>query len=72
MIRCVFNFLNFQLKIIKIQAINVIESPRLKKIFLLLRQELKESDIPGRTTMTKKIEEAFQDRLKMLEEEMAV
>jgi hypothetical protein len=44
----------------------------LKKIFLLLRQELKESDIPGRTTTRKKIEMAYQDRLKKLEEEMAV
>jgi hypothetical protein len=44
----------------------------LKKIFLLLRQELKESDIPGRTTMRKEIEKAFQDHLKNLEEEMAV
>jgi hypothetical protein len=44
----------------------------LKKIFLLLRQDLKESDIPGRTTMRKEIEKAFQDHLKKLEEEMAV
>jgi hypothetical protein len=44
----------------------------LKKIFLLLRQELKESDIPGRTTIHKKIEKAYQDYLKQLEEEMAV
>ncbi|KAF8815028.1 hypothetical protein BYT27DRAFT_7080879, partial [Phlegmacium glaucopus] len=32
-------------------SLNIIESPQLKKIFLLLRQELKESDIPGRTTI---------------------
>jgi hypothetical protein len=44
----------------------------LKKIFLLLRQELKESDIPGRTTIRKKIEQAYQDHLKKLEEDMAV
>jgi hypothetical protein len=44
----------------------------LKKIFLLLRQELKESDIPGRTTLRKKVEKAYQDYLKKLEEEMAV
>jgi hypothetical protein len=58
--------------IIRIQSINVVESPRLKKIFLLLRQELKESDIPGRTTTRKKIAKAYQDSLKKLEEEMAV
>ena len=40
--------------------------------FLLLRQELKESDIPGRTTMRNKVEKQLQDCLKKLEEEMAV
>ena len=54
------------------QSINVIESPRLRKIFLLLRQELKESDIPGRTTIRNRIEKAYEDYLKQLEEEMAV
>ncbi|KAF8814043.1 hypothetical protein BYT27DRAFT_7219956 [Phlegmacium glaucopus] len=54
------------------QSINVIESPRLKKHFLLLRQELKESDIPGRTTIHKRIEQVYQDYLKQLEEEMTV
>ena len=54
------------------QSINVIESPQLRKIFLLLRQELKESDIPGRTTIRNRIEKAYEDYLKQLEEEMAV
>ena len=54
------------------QSINVIESPRLRKIFLLLRQELKESDIPGRTMIRSRIEKAYEDYLKQLEEEMAV
>jgi DNA-binding protein Fis len=54
------------------QSINVIESPRLRKIFLLLRQELKESDIPGRTMIRNRIEKAYEDYLKQLEEEMAV
>jgi hypothetical protein len=44
----------------------------LKKVFLLLRQELKESDIPGRTTLRTKIDKAYQDYLKKLKEEMAV
>jgi hypothetical protein len=39
---------------------------------LLLRQELKESDIPGRTTIRNRIEKAYQDYLKELEAEMAV
>jgi hypothetical protein len=56
----------------QIQPINIVESPWLKKIFLLLRQELKESDIPGHTTIRKRIEKVYQDYLKQLEEEMAV
>ena len=56
----------------QIQSINIVESPRLKKIFLLLRQELKESDIPGRSTIRKRIEKVYQDYLKQLENEMAV
>jgi hypothetical protein len=39
---------------------------------LLLRQELKESDIPGRTTIRNRIEKAYQDYSKELEAEMAV
>ena len=67
-----FVYLYFIIKIIRIQPLNVIESSRLKKIFLLLHQELKESDIPGRTTMRNKVEKRLQDLLKKLEEEMAV
>jgi hypothetical protein len=54
------------------QSINVIESPRLRKLFLLLREELKDSDIPGRTTIRKHIEKTYQDHLKQLEEDMTV
>jgi hypothetical protein len=54
------------------QAINVIESPRLRKIFLLLREELKESDIPSRSTIRNHIEEVFEEHMAELEEEMAV
>jgi hypothetical protein len=39
---------------------------------LLLRQELKESDIPGRTTIRNRIEKAYQVQLEELEKEMAV
>jgi hypothetical protein len=52
------------------QAINVIESPRLRKIFLLLREELKESDIPSRSTIRNHIEEVFEEHMAELEEEM--
>jgi hypothetical protein len=54
------------------QSINIIESPRLKKIFLLLRQELKESDIPSRSTLRNRIDQAYEAHMKELEEEMAV
>jgi hypothetical protein len=33
----------------------------------MLRKELRESDIPGRTTIRKRIEEVFQEHLKELE-----
>jgi hypothetical protein len=54
------------------QAINVVESPRLKKIFLMLRKELKESDIPGRTTIRKTIDEMQESHLENLEDELKV
>jgi hypothetical protein len=55
-----------------LQSINIVESPRLRKIFLLLRKELQESDIPSRTTIRARIEEAYEEHMKQLEEEMAV
>jgi hypothetical protein len=39
---------------------------------LLLRKELKESDIPGRTTIRNWIMEAFSNHLEKLEEDMKV
>ena len=39
---------------------------------LLLRQELKEPDIPGRTTIRNRVEKTYQDYLKRLEEDMGV
>jgi len=39
---------------------------------LLLRKELKESDIPGRTTIRNRVEKSYQDYMKQLEEDMAV
>jgi hypothetical protein len=49
-----------------------VESPRLRKIFLLLHKELQESDIPSRTTICTRIEQAYEEHMKQLEEEMAV
>lgn len=39
---------------------------------MLLRQELKESDIPGRTTIRNRVEKSYNDYIKQLEEEMMV
>jgi len=73
MIWCVLFYFILSLKYNnRIQSINIVESPWLKKIFLLLRQELKESNIPGRTTICKKIDKVYQDYWKQLEEEMMV
>ena len=55
-----------------LQSINIVESARLRKIFLLLRKELQESDIPSRTTIRTRIEQAYEEHMKQLEEEMAV
>ena len=54
------------------KAINVVESPRLKKIFLMLRKDLKESDIPGRTKIREHVDKLYEEHLKELEEELKV
>jgi hypothetical protein len=55
-----------------VQSINIIESPRLRAIFLMLREELSDSDIPCRTTIRHRIEEVFEEHLCELEQEMKV
>ena len=52
------------------QPLNIVESPRLRKIFLILRKELKNSDIPGRTAIRNRVEKAFEDYLEELRTEM--
>jgi hypothetical protein len=54
------------------QSINVIESPRLRKLFRTLKADLKESDIPGRTTISNRIKEMYDEYLEELEEQMKV
>lgn len=66
------NFIFFAVYLIKMQSLNVIESPHLRKIFLLLRKELKESDIPHRTAIRNRIEKAYSDYLQRLENELSV
>jgi hypothetical protein len=58
--------------IILSKSLNVIESPKLRNIFLMLRRELKDSDIPGRTTIRKRIMEVVDEYLEQLGREMQV
>src|ERR1700676_5384888 len=54
------------------QSINVIESPQLRALFLMLRDELKDEDIPHRTTVRNRILEVWDEHLDHLAEEMNV
>ncbi|KAF8238196.1 hypothetical protein L208DRAFT_1044510, partial [Tricholoma matsutake] len=45
------------------QSINIVESPRLRKIFLLLHKKLQESDIPGHSTTHTHIEQAYKEHM---------
>jgi hypothetical protein len=56
----------------KLQSINMIENPKLRAIFLLLREEMKDSDIPHRTTIQTRILELLKSHFKTLEEDMKV
>lgn len=54
------------------QSINVIESPKLRAIFLMLRGDLKDSNIPHRTTIRNRIMEIWDEHLDMLQDQMKV
>ncbi|KAJ6576013.1 hypothetical protein DFH09DRAFT_914990, partial [Mycena vulgaris] len=54
------------------QSINVVENAQLRAIFLMLRAELKDSDIPHRTKIRKRIMEIWDEHLNTLQREMAV
>jgi hypothetical protein len=54
------------------QSINVVENEQLRAIFLMLRAELKDSDIPHRTKIRKRVIEIWDEHLNTLQEEMAV
>ncbi|KAJ6495971.1 hypothetical protein C8R45DRAFT_926503 [Mycena sanguinolenta] len=51
------------------QSINVIENKQLRAIFLMLRSELRDQDIPHRTTVHKRIIEVWDEHLNTLERE---
>ena len=50
----------------------MIESSQLRDIFLMLRKELRDSDIPGCTTIRKRVEEVLNEQLERLVKDMAV
>ncbi|KAJ7898286.1 hypothetical protein B0H14DRAFT_2332277, partial [Mycena olivaceomarginata] len=54
------------------QSINVVENEQLRAIFLMLRAELKDSDIPHRTKIRKRVIEIWDEHPNTLQEEMAV
>lgn len=54
------------------KSINVIECQQLRAIFLMLREELKDSDIPHRTTIRNRILEVWDEHLDRLQKEMEV
>ncbi|KAK7006945.1 HAT family dimerization domain-containing protein, partial [Favolaschia claudopus] len=54
------------------QSINVIENEKLRNIFLMLRAELKDSDIPHRTKIRQRVMEIWDAHLDNVQAEMAV
>ncbi|THU82845.1 hypothetical protein K435DRAFT_440859 [Dendrothele bispora CBS 962.96] len=54
------------------QSINAIESPRLRAIFLMLREELKNKDIPHRSHIRNRIIQMMKEHLDELEEELGL
>ncbi|KAJ7730099.1 hypothetical protein DFH07DRAFT_756418, partial [Mycena maculata] len=54
------------------QSINVIENKQLRAIFLMLWAELRDKDIPHRTTIRKRIIEVWDEHLNTLERELGV
>ena len=51
---------------------NAIENRRLRDIFLMLKSDLADSDIPSRSTLRRRIEDMFEEHLKDLEREIKV
>ncbi|KAF8868234.1 hypothetical protein CPB84DRAFT_1697018, partial [Gymnopilus junonius] len=49
------------------QSLNVIESPHLRRIFMLLKSDLKDSDIPHRTMIHNHVKEVYDEYLTHLE-----
>ena len=54
------------------KSLNVIENPLLRNIFLLLRQELKDEDIPGRTKVRERVMQLWEEHISHLSKEIEV
>lgn len=54
------------------QALNVVECPEFRRLLLLLREELREKDIPRRTKIREEIIRSWQEYFTILKEDMAV
>lgn len=52
------------------QSLNVVESPELRSLFRMLREDLRDSDIPGRTHIRTRVAEVWDEHMAKLEEEM--
>ncbi|PPQ77048.1 hypothetical protein CVT26_007808 [Gymnopilus dilepis] len=52
------------------QSLNVTENPHLRSIFLMLRKELRDKDIPHRTTICNRVMEMWEKHVKDLEKDM--
>ena len=50
----------------------MVESPHLRRVFLLLRESLREKNIPGRTAIRKRIDEMMEMHLETLSRELKV
>ncbi|KAF8986458.1 hypothetical protein BDQ17DRAFT_1259637, partial [Cyathus striatus] len=54
------------------QSINVIENEKLRSLFLMLREDLTDEDIPHRTQLRNKIMETWDNHLNRLRDELTV
>lgn len=63
---------NFYHLLKQLQSLNVIESPHLRRIFMLLRKDLKDSDIPHRSAIRNHIKVIWDEHLTQLENSLKV
>lgn len=59
-------FVSYSLK----QALNLVECVEFRRLLLLLREDLREQDIPRRTRMQEQIIKAWQDHFATLKEDL--